>query len=44
VRLAQRELAGQPTALDLAGKSAGRFPDGPRDLSTNRRHLDGFGG
>jgi len=44
VRLAQRELAGQPTALDLAGKSVGRFPDGPRDLSTNGRHLDGFGG
>lgn len=31
------------SALDLAGKRVGRFRNGPRDLSTNRRHLDGFG-
>jgi hypothetical protein len=43
VSLVERELAGHPSALDLAGKSAGRFPGGPHDLSTNRRHLDGFG-
>lgn len=31
------------SALDLAGPSVGRFKKGPRDLSTNRKHLDGFG-
>jgi Arc/MetJ-type ribon-helix-helix transcriptional regulator len=31
------------SALDLAGSSVGRFKKGPRDLSTNRRHLEGFG-
>lgn len=33
----------QHTALDLAGDSAGKFKEGPRDLSTNRRHMDEFG-
>jgi len=32
------------SALDLAGRSVGRFKRGPKDLSTNRTHLDGFGG
>jgi hypothetical protein len=32
------------SALDLAGTSVGRFKRGPKDLSTNRTHLDGFGG
>ena len=32
------------SALDLAGGSVGRFKRGPKDLSTNRTHLDGFGG
>jgi hypothetical protein len=31
------------SALDLAGASVGRFKKGPRDLSTNRKHLEGFG-
>ena len=31
------------SALDLAGASVGRFKKGPRDLSTDRRHLEGFG-
>ena len=31
------------SALDLAGPSVGRFRKGPRDLSTNRKHLEGFG-
>jgi hypothetical protein len=31
------------SSLDRAGKSVGRFPGGPRDRSTNGRHLDGFG-
>lgn len=33
----------RPSALALAGRSAGRFRSGPRDLSTNARHLEGFG-
>lgn len=43
VRLVSEELAGRPSARDLAGSSVGRFAGGPRDLSTNRKHLDGFG-
>ena len=31
------------SALELAGSSAGKFRKGPRDLSTNKRHLEGFG-
>jgi len=38
-----RERVTRRSALDLAGKSAGKFKGGPKDLSTNRRHLDGFG-
>jgi hypothetical protein len=36
-------LDAQPSALDCAGDSAGRFTDGPPDLSTGRHHLEGFG-
>jgi hypothetical protein len=43
MKLVERELTGEPSALDRAGKSVGRFPGGPHDLSTNRRHLDHFG-
>ena len=31
------------SALQLAGSSVGRFKKGPRDLSTSRKHLKGFG-
>ncbi len=31
------------SALHLAGSSVGRFKNGPRDLSTSRKHLEGFG-
>ena len=31
------------SALELAGASVGRFKKGPRDLSSNRKHLEGFG-
>ena len=38
------EAAGRRrSALRLAGRSVGRFKKGPRDLSTNRKHLEGFG-
>jgi hypothetical protein len=41
--LVAKEESGRRSALDLAGRSAGRFKRGPRDLSTNRKYLDGFG-
>jgi hypothetical protein len=40
--LAHEERRGR-SALELAGTSVGRFKRGPRDLSTNRKHLEGFG-
>lgn len=43
LRLVQRELRGTPSALDLARRSVGKLRGGPRDLSTNPDHLDGFG-
>jgi Arc/MetJ-type ribon-helix-helix transcriptional regulator len=43
LRLVQQDLGRSPSALDAAGRSAGRFRGGPRDLSTNADHLEGFG-
>lgn len=43
LHLVAREERRRRSALDLAGASVGRFAKGPRDLSTNRKHLDGFG-
>jgi hypothetical protein len=43
LQLVAREERRRRSALDLAGASVGRFRKGPRDLSTNRKHLDGFG-
>ena len=31
------------SALEAAGKSVGKFTGGPADLSTNPKHMDGFG-
>lgn len=31
------------SALQLAGKSVGKFKGGPKDLSINKKHLEGFG-
>lgn len=31
------------SALQLAGSSVGRYKRGPRDLSINRKHFEGFG-
>ena len=31
------------SALVLAGSSVGRFKKGPKDLSTSKKHLEGFG-
>ena len=43
LQLAVAEERQRTSALDLAGPSVGRFKKGPRDLSTNRKHLEGFG-
>ena len=31
------------SALHRAGKSAGKFNGGPKDLSLNKKHLESFG-
>ncbi len=43
LHLVSKELGPTRSALALAGQSVGRFKKGPRDLATNRRHLQGFG-
>jgi len=43
LRLALKELGRKQSALELAGSSVGKFRKGPRDLATNRKHLEGFG-
>ena len=43
LHLVAQEERRRRSALDLAGTSVGRFKKGPRDLSTNRKHLEGFG-
>jgi hypothetical protein len=43
LQLVAREELRAPRALTLAGRSVGRFKRGPRDLSTSRKHLEGFG-
>ncbi len=43
LRLVAEAESRQYSALDVAGRSVGRFRKGPRDLSTSRKHLRGFG-
>jgi Arc/MetJ-type ribon-helix-helix transcriptional regulator len=43
LQLIADEEGRRTSALALAGRSVGRFKKGPRDLSTNRKHLEGFG-
>ena len=43
LQLVSQELSRRRSALDLAGPSAGRFTKGPRDLSINKKLLEGFG-
>ncbi len=43
LRLVAEEEKGRRSALELVGETAGRFKGGPRDLSTGRSHLEGFG-
>jgi hypothetical protein len=41
--LVAKEHPTPQNALQVAGRSVGRFKKGPKDLSTRRDHLDGFG-
>jgi len=43
LQLVAQEERRHRSALELAGRSVGRFKKGPRGLSTNRKHLEGFG-
>jgi hypothetical protein len=43
LQLVAAEERRRRSALQLAGKSVGRFKKGPRDLSANSKHLEGFG-
>jgi hypothetical protein len=43
LQLVAAEERRRRSALDLAGANVGRFRKGPRHLSTNRKHLEGFG-
>ena len=43
LQLVAEEEGGRRSALDLAGRSVGRFKKGPKDLSTNKKHVEGFG-
>jgi hypothetical protein len=43
LRLVAEKEGRRTSALALAGRSVGLFKKGPKDLSTNRKHLAGFG-
>ena len=43
LRLVLNEVGGGRSALATAGRSAGKFKKGPKDLSTNEKRLRGFG-
>jgi Arc/MetJ-type ribon-helix-helix transcriptional regulator len=43
LRLVAEKQKRRRSALALAGKSVGRFTSGPRDLSANKAHFEGFG-
>jgi predicted DNA-binding protein len=43
LRLVVEEERRRQSALSLAGPSVGRFKKGPKDLSSNKQHLEGFG-
>ena len=43
LRLIMHEVLPKQSALTLAGSSTGKFRKGPRDLATNKKHLEDFG-
>jgi len=43
LQLVVQEERRKRSALELAGRSVGRFRNGPADLSAHRKHLEGLG-
>jgi hypothetical protein len=43
LRLVRLQLERKRSALEVAGRSSGKFAGGPKDLSTNEEHLAEFG-
>jgi hypothetical protein len=43
LRLLLQEQRTTRSARELAGRSVGKFRKGPKDLSTNKKNLEGFG-
>jgi hypothetical protein len=43
IHLVAQEERQRRSVLQLAGTSVGKFKKGPRNLTTNREHLEGFG-
>jgi hypothetical protein len=41
--LVEQEIGRSPNALQVAGRSVGKFKKGPADLARNKKHLAGFG-
>lgn len=39
----EHEVRGRRSVLDLAGPLVGKYRGGPKDLSTNKKHLEDFG-
>ena len=39
----EQHMRTRRSVLDLAGTLIGKYSGGPRDLSTNKKHLDDFG-
>lgn len=39
----EKEIKGAKTALDVAGESVGKFSSRFTDLSTNKKHMEGYG-
>jgi len=39
----EHEVRAMRSVLDLAGTFVGKYRGGPRDLSTNKKHLEDFG-
>jgi hypothetical protein len=42
-RYAKSRTRRHPTVGDLAGHLLGKLQGGPHDLSTNKKHMEGFG-
>ena len=43
LRLVHEQVRPRRSALEVAGRLVGKYSGGPKDLSTNKKHLDDFG-